>query len=761
MNCPALCKTVGHQVCINLANDNRSLLSEVQNAVNIRKEYEKLQLEIHRVEKPEVYVEFDEGEIEEKEEFEENKRKRTRDDAILPPKKKKARAPTNWNDLFEAATAIQLCEDEIHKKYMQGLITSVVTGRPVVEIKAIVEKKESDPYAPMTMESLIHIPMVHLYVTGRKAAQTYIESTLMTWPHRYKESTIGIQFLVRTNPWFEDMLLAYDSTQTKTSKGPMSAMLNNYLFVEHHQRFKLGTDDSITSRVVRSFPLDIAYVFSRFGGMLSCLPFIPIDSTRRHMQLNYEMANTVYPDSQLFFHFAAHLESTKVKPAIDYYDFMANEKDYFDTTNEKHAALIKAVKKACTFIQSTLTDKMFFPKKMMSGLVKKDHWESVPNSIVELLAPFIIDNQSDEIERITNMSANQKMDYLYKQNITRDNPLGRYFNYSYAANVAIKAFIKELSERNRISDKKVYLRGNRIELGRLEPVRDVYRMLALAATVVRLLDMPALFLAKTTILTNYKKPFYIPSLEAFPGVIPLGYIAGEGSYDVVNKSLETMSTREGNIFLKDSFYVPENEFKKARRALLDSFQNFIKSLPPLTQKSNYKYMPGMLPAKPHDPKNHKSVADAFAPYILDVSKDPMKGMRKIETSTLLNLRSSMRTEANYIAAGLIDTFRYKKIDLGAVNDIGLRYLISTLKDDEALMDQNLYNAYGKDRRYFMLWPIFFVIHHEEITFETNKENADERDPSCSLAAGRDGNRSVSQADEPNSQFLSFLSHMNE
>ncbi|ELU16009.1 hypothetical protein CAPTEDRAFT_185715 [Capitella teleta] len=601
-----------------------NLISELENVINLTFENEQLKTrENRRVIKPEVELEYAVEEEEEEEEREEeggeeelentqgcsikSKRKKKEEKERKRERKKrrhynaeyadssggksdggggdinssnycvqrKKRKLYSWNEIFEAATEVEATENALQSENMKIITLALATNRDITEVREVVCEKKTDPYLPLKEDTVLSAPTVWLYVEGRKRAKAYIDEKIAAWEREQKNKRInknasaaggpasaladeGIQFLVRVNPWLEDMLTAYDPLLMKIKKGPPVVLLNNFLFVTHPH---LHTT-SATWSDLKSFPLDLPYVFAKFGGMLASLVFMVDQKNPILNKLSYVMTDTLISDTQFFYHFAAYYASTHSRPTIDYQDFMENELEYFPLRDEtfsslqgNHAekvlAMQQAVVAARNLIYKVLTPKAFFPVK---NTMDKNCWHAVPDEIVELLAPFLINNVADEITRTKFLPADEKLAHRHQKSMTRDSPLGRYLNFSIGAAISIKDFVNTQSRRSRITVDQVHLRTNRGELSSLECFRDLFMMISMAAVTEKSLDLPYLFMKKTVLpVAGHRKPIYIASLEAFPGMMPWAFFGGmsSGSSGVENKM-------DAKCFQEESFYNPQD-----------------------------------------------------------------------------------------------------------------------------------------------------------------------------------------------------------
>ncbi|ELT95155.1 hypothetical protein CAPTEDRAFT_187484 [Capitella teleta] len=706
---------------------------------------------------------------------------------------RKKRKLYTWNEIFEAATEVEATENALQSENMKIITLALATNRDITEVREVVCEKKTDPYLPLKDDTVLSAPTVWLYVEGRKRAKAYIDEKIAAWEREQKNKRInknasaaggpasaladeGIQFLVRVNPWLEDMLTAYDPLLMKIKKGPPVVLLNNFLFVTHPH---LHTT-SATWSDLKSFPLDLPYVFAKFGGMLASLVFMVDQKNPILNKLSYVMTDTLISDTQFFYHFAAYYASTHSRPTIDYQDFMENELEYFPLRDEPSQAVVAAR----NLIYKVLTPKAFFPVK---NTMDKNCWHAVPDEIVELLAPFLINNVADEITRTKFLPADEKLAHRHQKSMTRDSPFGRYLNFSIAAAISIKDFVNTQSRRSRITVDQVHLRTNRGELSSLECFRDLFMMISMAAVTEKSLDLPYLFMKKTVLpVAGHRKPIYIASLEAFPGMMPWAFFGGmsSGSSGVENKM-------DAKCFQEESFYNPQGNATtqkdcfSARLNFMRAFSTYAQNLPKMTRRENYKFMPGMIRSKPYnrDPASasssssssslHMTAQEAFSPISLQTidEKEAVRGLRFLNVKTLRNIRSSIREMATRSVAGIISVFRDKAaffLDLTNTNNHGYKYLASYFADNSEIMPllkvelfEHLQKAYAKDRRFFLMYPVIPFITHKIVCGRKQGEEEEKtfiQQGNITANMGREGNRRL-EDDVDNYPHTSFMRNL--
>lgn len=319
MDLPSLCQTSANEVCAHLMdtlNNPDSLLSDLNEMIALRLENENMKTRFHRLEKPSIDLEHEEVEtvsskgnkrkkkrkhsssfsssssssdnaddvdddanrntiVDGDKEVGSRKKSRRRDHFPRHYDKRQPHGIYTWNQIFAAATAVKESERILQEQYLKHLATAVATNRSVAEINEVALQKHPDPYFPMSIDTLLSSAPVLMYTRGRARAKTYIEKELSRWKHRHKETKEGIQFTVRINAWIEDMIMAYSASRVKGFKGPQTALMESFLFVEHRLHFKQA-QQSFAARpgmVLRSYPLDLPYIFARFGSMLASLVF--------------------------------------------------------------------------------------------------------------------------------------------------------------------------------------------------------------------------------------------------------------------------------------------------------------------------------------------------------------------------------------------------------------------------------------------------------------------------------------------------------
>lgn len=700
-----------------------SVIEDLDNYISLKAEHEQLLNILQTTDDPIIELEYEFDNIPNK------RQKRNEESTNETDSDAKSTQIVSWNDIFESAHKIQIAETALKKLYLNRLMAAYTIDKSAQYMLENLNNRVVD-LVDLTSNDDINIASrsLYMFMTGKNNAKQFINDYLTQWQKSdYDKSKCGVQFFVQYNRWYNEMVRSFDSTLQRSINCPPSALFENYLYKQHNHR--LYDDDLGTPVTLRSFATDLPYLFSKFCGLFGTLPFFTNDTHRLIKEMHYSMKKALYTDTYFFYHFVAYIDDE-----IDYDDFLNNEAAYVITSDDdsKFNIFCNAIKRVATLVCKHTPNEMFFPHKKKDGFLQIDDWTLIPDTIMEHIAPFIIDNISDEIYRFRKTGSEDRLDYLHNMNINRDSSIGRYLNFGETAFLSIKKLIRTLSRQNGEPEDNIHLRSYRIELRKLECIRDVYMMIVLSSVIVNLIDEPHVFVTTTAIqIADHKIPMYISSTEAFPGVVVYALI--KLIHPLPSSINEDFNL---NIFTKNDFYErpTQDQLKKlldARKNFLVAFTIFSQSLDQLSISKHYPYMPGLAKSKLPEDTN---ISQAFAPVLLDNNSatNAIRGLRQLNSDDLFNKRMMIQKYSTSVVAAVISLMLLNtSININDTEDVGLNYMFTWHAEKATPLsgETNLYESYRKDIRFFLLTPLIPYI--SAINVNLSKDKKPTRAPTIS------------------------------
>lgn len=461
---------------------------------------------------------------------------------------------------------------------------------------------------------------------------------------------------------------------------------------------KVPKEDRIENATVRTYTTDIHHVMSKFGSLLSIVPFVPDDSVAS------TMGETVFSDIQLLVHYAVATNPD----IINYFEFLKDEYGYM-SEGSKFSKVKRAVNEAVFKLlraRETHTFKLMANRSVAPVSTTDKSRTEIPANILPDLLPFIIDNKSIYDLKAYEAKSGDIINTDKATTLIRDTPIGKFLNFDRASAAEFSRLVKKIKKEQYItSDARVSVKSQGV-IGSMDCVRHIYTALMTSATTLRLIFGTNFAEALERLVVRnpkFKRVQYVPTLEAYPGAL----------------FFVTLFTSR-NLALGRKRFSVEEYMDRSRLDFTRLFENFINFLPSLEDVKAASYVPTLKGV--YSSKNRNEIS-----FSISKTEDMLQGLRFMEINELKKFRISnkvniMTTQAHYLSTIMNISIQPTS---GALTE-NVRYFYAVNEPGEVLAKKDVHNLpanyLGPDGfRTFCTLPLVYRFNTEIVSIAKEKK----------------------------------------